>query len=148
MSTSIVSEYEQQAQAFLNTYKLSLSVKWAANQTDPLWSGNSKHGDKYRITLRRRAGSTDYGPQSISFNFWGSLNDAYAGKEPTAYDVLDCISSDCSYADMTVSDLCDELGYNSDSIREVQQVKAVIKFAERLRDFFTRNEQTALQEIQ
>lgn len=143
-----MSEYDKQAQAFLNRYKLSVSIKWAENQTDPDWAKNAPHGDKYRVTIRRSAGSTDYGPQSLSFDYWGSAHDAQNGVEPSAYDVLSCVASDVDYADMNINDLMAEFGMDSDSRREYAQARRIIAFGTRLANFLTTTERESLAEIQ
>jgi hypothetical protein len=67
-------------------------------------------------------------------------------KHPSAYDVLACISGD-AYTPETFADFCAEYGYESDSIKALQQFRRCDRFAKRLRAFFTEAELTELSEI-
>lgn len=65
---------------------------------------------------------------------------------PSAYDVLACISGD-AYTPETFADFCAEYGYETDSIKALQQFRRCDRFAKRLRAFFTEKELTELSEI-
>lgn len=67
-------------------------------------------------------------------------------KHPSAYDVLACISGD-AYTPETFADFCAEYGYESDSIKALQQFRRCDRFAKRLRAFFTESELQELSEI-
>lgn len=82
----------------------------------------------------------------LVFDFWGSQNDAATGRQPSAYDVLACISSD-AYTPETFEDFCAEYGYEADSIKALQTFRRADRFAKRLRAFFTEAELEALSEI-
>lgn len=76
-----------------------------------------------------------------------SVADAQKGvTTATAYDVLACISGD-AYTPETFADFCAEYGYESDSIKALQQFRRCDRFAKRLRAFFTTEELTQLSEI-
>ena len=137
-----MSAYEAQAQTFLADHGLTFKAAYGG-QKCPLWCDKGcQHGDHYRVTLKRVASR-----KSISFDFWGSINDQRQGKAPTAYDVLACISSDY-YTPETFADFCSEYGYDPDSRKAEQTFKAADKFARRLREFFSEEEAQALSEIQ
>jgi hypothetical protein len=129
-----------QAQAFLDQHKLKLRTTYKADKC-PLWcDGNCQHGDRYRITISRKAESR------LSFDFWNSQNDSAEGKEPTAYDVLACISSEV-HCPNTFSEFCSEFGYDEDSRKAPAMFRRCDSFATRLRAFFTEEELKALSEI-
>lgn len=65
----------------------------------------------------------------------------------SAYDVLACISSDVNCPD-SFEDYCSEFGESVDSIRALQTFRRCSRFSSRLKQFFTDEEITALQEIQ
>jgi hypothetical protein len=152
MKTETMSEYEKQAQDFLQKH----GIKFRATLSDtksPQWGKDGKHGHHYRVTLWRAFNCyTGKGkpmqPRKLTFDFWGSIADAEAGNtEIGAYDVLACISGD-AYTPDTFKDFCGEYGYDADSIKALQQFRRCSAFAKRLREFFTEAELQDLQEIQ
>ena len=128
--------YEQQARDFLGAFGLTLNIAFKGDKCPP-WEilCNASHGDRYRVTLRRKDS------KSISFDFWNSWKDSHEGKRPTAYDVLACISSD-AYAPTDPDEVAEEYG----DIKPSQAI-AVAKFAKRLQAFFIDDELEALSEI-
>ena len=136
-------DYEQQAQTFLERFALKLTVKFADPQHCPKW-GHERgciHGDEYRVTLRRQGISANMSPASFRCSFWNSMNDMQQGKKPTAYDVLSSLSSE-AHMPTTADEVADELGPMPPS-----QAIAAASAARRLQAFFTSDELDALAEI-
>lgn len=134
-------EYEAQANAFLKKFGLKMKVVMTGNKCPP-WENRGEgciHGDSYSITISATDGRT---PKAISFDFWNSLHDMQAGKAPTEYGVLACISSDASYS-TDPDEVAREVGDMLPS-----QAIAVAKFAKKLQNFFTEKEIEALSKIQ
>lgn len=95
----------------------------------------------FRVTLSKEG-------NRLTFDFWSSIADAQAGVlTVTSYSVLACISGD-AYTPETFADFCAEYGYESDSIKALQQFRRCGRFAKRLRAFFTESELQELSEIQ
>lgn len=151
-------DYHQQAETFLARNRIKFRATLSDSKT-PTWEG--PHGHHYRVTLSKpsREGTHTRNcvciacrigkrPSSrLAFDFWGSVNDAKAGKHPSAYDVLACISSDENCPD-TFEDFCAEYGYETDSIKALQTFRCCSRFAKRLREFFSPYEIEQLSEIQ
>ena len=137
-------DYKAQGQKFLDAYGFSLKVAFKGDRCPPWEAGQCVHGDRYRITIRRRwsnpVSSLNVG-KSISFDFWGSQADMLANKRPTPYDVLACISSD-AHAPTDPDEVGEEFGEMRPS-----QATAIARFAARLQAFFTEEELEALSEI-
>lgn len=141
-------DYNKQAQDFLDKYGIKFRATLSDSKT-PQWAGGDKHGHHYRVTLSKgkRGQGVKFG-QHITFDFWGSIADAEAGKtEVQPYDVLACISGDVCCAD-TFDDFCAEYGESEDSIKALQTFRRVSAFSKRLRAFFTEEEIQDLSEIQ
>lgn len=71
----------------------------------------------------------------------------FVPSRPTAYDILACISSDVNCPE-TFKDFCGDYGCEEDSIQALQTFRRCSRFAKRLREFFTKQEQEELSEIQ
>lgn len=153
-----MNEYHEQAEKFLTAN----GIKFRATLSDskpPPWTDTDKPwtelktGHHYRVTLSRGdipawKAANQCGAKRLTFDFWGSIADAEAGKtDIQPYDVLACISGDVSTPD-TFKDFCSEFGYDTDSIKAKQMFTRCSNFASRLRAFFTEAEQQQLQEIQ
>jgi hypothetical protein len=136
-----MSEYEVQAEKFLNRFGLKFRATMK-NIKNPPWDDKEigLHGDHYRVTISRKGGGR------ITFDFWGSVADMQAGKKPTAYGVLACISGDV-YCPESFYEFCGEYGYDIDSRKAESQFRRCNAFAKRLRSFFSKDEQEALAEI-
>ena len=129
-------DYEAQAQRFLTEFDLTLKVAFKGDRCPP-WDDNKHiHGDRYRVTIKRKIG------KSISFDFWNSLADMQSGKRPTPYGILACISSETT-APTDPDEVVAELGEMKPS-----QAIRVAKFAKKLQSFFTITELGELSEIQ
>lgn len=146
-----MSEYTIQAEEFLTKHGLKFRATHKGDKCPP-WvnpdepqrgscSCGSIHGDRYRITISRPGGGR------LSFDFWDSYDNMRKGEEPTAYDVLACISGD-AYCPEVFEDFCDEYGYGADSRKAWALFNRMQKFAGRMKKFFTEEELTALSEIQ
>lgn len=98
------------------------------------------YSDGITVRKARREGAR------LAFDFWGSVNDANNGEDPTAYDVLACISSD-AYCPESFGDFCSEYGYEEDSRKAFQTFNRADRFAKRIRAFFSESELAALSEI-
>lgn len=133
-------EYETKAKGFLRKFGLDLKVVFQGDKCPP-WKVpcDHMHGDRYRIIISAKDGRA---PKSISFDFWGSVNDMQAGKAPTAYSVLACISSEAN-SPTDPDEVYREFGDMPPS-----QAVRVADFAKRLQAFFTAKELEALSEIQ
>lgn len=160
-----VNEYDRQAQTFLTSHGIKLRATLSNSKVAP-WAGEET-GERshWRVTLSssnqqcpicHQTSQDEFCQDCIArnvknsrrlvFDFWGSIKDAEDGKEPTAYDILACISSD-AYTPETFAEFCGEFGYEADSIKALQTFRRVSNFAKRLREFFTTAELEALSGI-
>lgn len=130
-------EYHTQADAFLSCFSVRCRITLSDTKA-PNWQPAGHH---YRVTLSRIGK-----PGRVTFDFWGSVADANANREPHAYDVLACISGDVNCPD-TFAEWCAEYGDSADSIKALQTWRRCHAFAKRLNAFFTAQEIKALQEI-
>lgn len=137
-----VSSYEQNALDFLAKHGITFCAS-GANTTRAPWAKTGEPcGYHYTITLAKEKTLSD-----LSFDFWGSVNDAKTAKRPTAYDVLACISMDI-HCPSTFADFCAEYGYDEDSRAAHATFKRCATFARKLRAFFSEKEIEGLSEIQ
>jgi hypothetical protein len=121
------SHYDARAREFLSKHGIKLRIT-LSDSKPARWEPAGHH---YRITLSRKNGAG-----RLAFDFWGSVNDAEAGKDPGAYDVLSCIGSDL-FTPETFEDYCSEYGEEQDSRKALQTFNRAHEHAERLRAFFT-----------
>jgi len=159
-----LSEYEKQAQAFLDKFHITFEATWKGDKCPPWGTSDPKangpcpncrhmHGDRFQVEIGRdltrmptvvRAADL----RILSFDFWNSHQAQQAGTTDLgAYDVLACLSGDVNCPD-TFEDFCSEYGYEEDSRKAFNTFKRCARFAERLRAFFSEEEREALQEIQ
>lgn len=96
-----VSSYEKDANDFLNAVSAKLKIKYLTH--DFYFSDDKQTRDIYRFTLSRNG-------KSYTAKFGQSI--ANAGQEPTAYDILSCITK---YDPYTFENFCADFGYDSDS---------------------------------
>lgn len=142
-------EYNIAAEQFLLKHGIKLRITLSDSKPAP-WDTAGHH---YRVTMSK-AGFYKYPPNSgwckdprrLVFDFWGSAADMRAGKAPSAYDVLACISGD-THCPETFKDFCADFGESEDIIKALQTFKRCLSFSKRLRAFFTAEEIEALQEI-
>lgn len=142
MKTTI-SQYDQQALDFCTRYGIKVSIVRADPHgpgCTPAWEG--PHGNQYKVTLSAKH------REPVTFDFWGSLNDQQKGEDPSAYDVLACVSGDVNCPE-TFEYFCAEYGYDEDSRKAFATFERCHDFARKLRDFFPEGEERdALCEIQ
>lgn len=146
MKTTL-NEYDQQAADFLTRYGITCEIRRAdphGKGHAPAWDG--PHGNQYKITLQRhRDGEPSGAP--LEFDFWGGVNDAEKGEDPSAYDVLACVSGDINCPE-TFADFCGEYGYDEDSRKAFATFERCRDFGAQLRDFFQdSDERESLAEI-
>ena len=144
-----LSEYDKQAETFLSKHGLKFRATLSDTKT-PAWKeAGERCGHHYRVTLSqdRKATGIDRPARKLVFDYWGSIRDAETRREPSAYDVLACISGDVYYPE-SFEDFCAEYGYNEDSIKALQTFRRCSAFAKRLQAFFTEAEIEELQQIQ
>lgn len=127
--------YDNQATEFLTRNGLKLRIT-ISDSKEATWSPSGHH---YRVTLSRKG-------NRLTFDFWGSAQDMQRGVDPTAYDILACLSIESGCPD-TFEDFCAEYGYEEDSINALQTFRRCSRFAKRLQAFFTEKELTELREI-
>ncbi len=133
-----INEYAKQAQDFLQSTGVNLRIRLSNTKTAP-WDKRDEDRNHYLVTLSRKG-------QRMTFDFFGSINDAASGREPNSYDVLSCISSDY-YTPDSFAEFCGEYGYDQDSITALKMFKRCDRFAKRLQAFFTEQEAQQLSEI-
>ena len=90
----------------------------------------------FRITLKNSKGS-------YSFRFGQSI--AAGSEEPSAYDVLACLTKS---KPEDFKGFCDEYGYNADSIKATKIHKAIIKEWKGISRIFDSEQIEKLREIQ
>lgn len=165
----VISEYDLQAQKFLDTYNLKINAVEAVPQTMPNWGKDGKYGIKWSITIGQyenkirsdiNIAGEKYTYQElikeIQFFFWSSFHDkekwinknrtAYFQHKhpaPSNYDIL--ASLYLSDDDLSsFSNFCENLGYSEDS-REAEAIyKDCIELNDKLKTIMTSE---ALQEL-
>ncbi len=138
---SELSEYDKQAQAFLDKCGLAITITYLDNKS-PNWDEDNRNHNHYRVTLRRKKG----GKERFVFQFWDSIVNSEKGTKPTAYDVLSCISGETTVCD-SFEDFCSEFGYDQDSRKAEQTWKGYNKQSRKINSFFNQEELEALSEI-
>lgn len=139
---SELSEYDKQAQAFLDKYGLKITITYLDNKS-PNWDEENSNHNHYRVTIRREKASKE----RFVFQFWDSIANSEKGEKPTAYDVLSCIASETTVYD-SFEEFCDEFGYDHDSRKAEQSWKGYNKSSRKLNNFLTEEELDSLREIQ
>lgn len=137
-----VSSYEQSALDFLAKHGITFRASGGDTARAPFAKAGEPCGYHYTITLTKEKTLSD-----LSFDFWGSVNDAKTAKRPTPYSVLACISGDI-HCPSTFADFCAEYGYDEDSRAAHATFTRCAAFAKRLRGFFTKKQIEGLSEIQ
>ncbi len=166
----MITDYNKQAQDFLDKAKITFKADLAVPQTAPRWAKDGQHGIKWSIELTRyraemRADKDIAGVKneykkaimSVQFFFWDSV----ANKEaidrhnetamhqrkypaPSAYDVLAGLYSPAE----SFEDFCANYGYSEDSREAERTYNEVKELNTKLENFLTAEELEALQEIQ
>ena len=127
-----MTEYEKQAQAFLQQTGTELSIEYV--DFKPYFHGDKEKRAVFEFTLCRAG-------KSYTGTFGQSI--AAGDKMPSAYDVLACLD----YWQGTFSEFCREYGYSDDSINALKTYNAVIKQSNGLKELFTFDELEKLGEI-
>ncbi len=145
MKTTL-SEYDQQANDFLARFGISLAI----TRKDPFGPGpapawaeeGQPRGIAYNVCIAKE------GRAAVCFDFWGSKNDMDRGEDPTAYDVLACISRDI-HCPESFEEFCADYGFDEDSRKAYATWERCRDFGIELRAFFPDGpERGALCEIQ
>lgn len=103
---SFLQRANEQAERFLATTDTTITFEFDKEVYSP-WGDNMWH-NAYNVTIARNG-------ESMTVNYKGSAYDYDNKIEPTAYDVLACISK---YEPGTFCDFCDEFGYELDEETE------------------------------
>ena len=123
-------EYERQAADFLERFGFTVRIKPGAKD-EPAWD---VHGIGYNVTVRRKSDG-----RRLSFDFWDSKANMDEGREPTAYDILACLS-----ADMGSPTDPDEVAKEYGPDIAPSQAYKIAAWARRLEVFFEEAEAQAL----
>jgi hypothetical protein len=127
------SEYQKQATDFLQSSNTSFNASY---KTHGLYFPDDKMSrDIWYITLKNSQ-------HRYRFTFGQSINNA--GKAPTEYDVLACLTK---YEPGTFENFCGDFGYDTDSRTAERTYKAVCKEWENIEKLFSESELEQLREI-
>lgn len=132
-----MNDEEKQARKFLTDHGLTLTMTRKGDRCPP-WAPKDcehKHGDRYRMTLRRETG------EGVLFDFWGREADKEAGKDPAEWDVLACLRTDAATS-TDPDEVAEEYGGMKPS-----RAAAIARLARRLQTFFSEEELDALWEF-
>ncbi len=148
--------YEIEATQLLKAHGLTMTATFAG-WAPPPWAddNNGKHGARFGIVFEQDG-------QDLYFDFWNSQHDSHeqrggerakgerlprGGKQPTAYDVLACLSGDF-HQETSFSDFCSDFGLDTDSRSAHATWVRCLEHSERLVAFFTPEQIEAIQEVQ
>lgn len=152
-------DYEKQGLTFLEETKTEFKAEFLKHGKH---FNDDKERDIYEITLKRgnRVYKFEFG-QSIAnsgayIRFWQGKKETSQKykyqfeknkdfKEPTAYDVLTCLTKN---EVGTFEDFCGDFGYEVDSIKAEKIYKAVVNEWQNIKMLYTDKEIEKLQEIQ
>ena len=134
-----MNEYIRQAQRFLNRSGAALKIELVGRAINKDWGGNDFR-NLYNVTLTTSKGK-------FRFDFWDSIYNTERDKEPTAYDILACLTK---YDPGTFEDFCSEFGYDYDEdSRSAERIYfAAQKEYSQLSKLFTEKQMEELQEIE
>jgi len=127
------SEYDIQAEKFLGDTNTKFKTKYYDYAY--YFPQDKEQREIYKVTLRNDKGS-------YTFKFGQSI--ANSGQEPSAYDVLSCLTK---YNTGSFEEFCSEFGYDTDSRTAERTYKAVIKEYENISRLFTEAQIEQLREI-
>jgi hypothetical protein len=136
-----MSEYDKQAQDFITEHSLKIRLTFLGEQINK-WD-DQNYRPKYKVTITRKGGIG----KKLTFTFWDSIANYEKGKEPSAYSILTCLSSDLN-TPSTFEDFCSEFGYSDDSIKAKAIFRLCLKQTTKIRNFFTITELGELSSIQ
>ena len=108
-------EYTKQVEDFLAKHEIKLDIK-LSNTKGADWDSGSAKRNHYRVTVTC---DNHHEPRHMTFDFWGSINDAANKVHPSSYDVLACLGSE-SHCPNTIEEFASDFGYDvdTDSIKE------------------------------
>jgi len=136
MTTATTTDYQKQAQDFLDKTGAKLSISYLKH--GKYFDDDKDSRDIYSCTLKR-------GKKSYKFNFGQSIRNSDFGIKPTAYDILTCLQK---YDVGDFENFCGEFGYDTDSRKAENTYKAVDKEYKSLAKLFSENELSLMAEIQ
>lgn len=159
MKTKVKSEYEIQAENFLNEAGITFKALFLFH--GPHWEDDKENRNVWELILTRekKTFSVRFG-QSIAESFLWLAKDGHRLVEPgawgarkyeptkrnlpTSYDFLACLTK---YDPGTFEDFCGEFGYDTDSRKAEKTYFAVQEEWKKVRTFFSADEIEKLQEI-
>lgn len=136
-----MSEYSDQAKAFLESTNTKLTITKIPEEAQlaPDWDG--PHGHEYRVKLERS-------DKAYVFSFWGSYHNKLEHKRPTAYDVLACLDTFVT-PELSFPDFAAEFGYEMSELERAQRTyDACLEQTQALQRLFNSDELAKLEEIQ
>ncbi len=149
------SEYELQAETFLQKHDVTFKAEKAVPQIAPIWAQDGEHGICWNIELHKG----DINGRTIQFLFWSSIAEKYdteqanrnrmyqmPHRKPSAYDVLASVYMQC--AEEGFKWFCDNLGYDEDSRKAYQAYEKTLELNEKLKSIFSAEALSELSEIQ
>jgi len=142
-------DYEFDAKRFLHLTKTAFAYKFTGRKK--YWDDDKEKRDVWEIILSK-------GDRKFTFTFGQSIvksakkiysNGVWrepwcAGKTPTAYDVLACLTK---YPVDSFNDFCDNYGYDDDSIKAENIYKAVLNEYTNLERLYSDKEMELLREL-
>lgn len=132
----MTTNYQLEAQEALVKCNAKMTITLSNTKTPKNWESKGDH-NHYRVTIKTSLGR-------YSFDFWGSINDAREGKDPTEYDVIACLEWNTPES---FEDFCAEYGYEEDSRKAENIWKDCRKMTKRLNAIFTESQIEILSEI-
>jgi hypothetical protein len=145
-----MSEYDKQAQKFIEKYDFIMEFKFLS-LSSPQWEENkqgqpNKQHNHYWVTIKRRL---SYTAQPLEFEYFDSIANTQKPRRqnPTTYDILATVNAESTEYPI-FKEFCDEFGYSDDSIKAQQTWQKSLEFATKINRFFTKEELTDLAEIQ
>lgn len=118
------SEYDQQAQNFLNNTDTKISIKYSHYDTMPYWN-DKQNRHMFKVTISRNK-------KRFTVTFGQSIADG--SKEPSYYSILACLTK---FDPDTFENFCDNFGYDTDSRQAYKVYKAVVKEWENVERLFS-----------
>jgi len=111
-----INEYEKKAIDFLTNTNVTIKIKFL--KYDFYFQEDKEERDIYKITLKREK------QKNYSFTFGQSIFNTKKRIEPTAYDILSCLTK-CDVG--TFDDFINEFGFKPSSIAEWEKIKKLYK---------------------
>lgn len=110
-------EYQEQAKNFCDKTNTNIYINFTDCVKDPWQEGSNNWNNQYKVIIKRNN-------KQMTITFTDSIHNTIYGKEPTAYDILACLTK---YNPYSFEDFCLEYGYNEDSIKAYKTYQAVQK---------------------